>query len=75
MIVIGPEPSFSHSPLAGKKETKGLDRLEPPRERNTLGLSALITTHTYIPSLADKKGKADVAWQAGIAFAKASWLE
>lgn len=47
-----------------EKETKGLGQLEPPRERNTLGLSALIATHTYIPSLAEKKGKADVTGNA-----------
>lgn len=74
MIIIEPDP-LSLTLHWLEKETKGLGQLEPPSERNTLGLSALITTHTYIPSLAEKKGKADVAWQAGIAFAKASWLE
>lgn len=78
MIIIEPDPSFSHTLSIGWKERNektfvDLSRLE--KEIPYLGLSALITTHTYIPSLAEREGKADVAWQAGIAFAKASWLE
>lgn len=41
-----------------RKKRKTLCRLEPPRERNTLGLiRSDYNTHTYIPSLAENEGQ------------------